>query len=786
MIRGLILTLGVTLLIAILTPHSYSQTEKPQCILRPLITNEKSFSDVKKDMLFNELESSLSKYYQVTTKAEYKNAYKKLLEELATKEECTVDDDYCIQRIQDNLQVERLFIPKLSKDGNNTQFKLTFVYMDKSQPVTENCKNCDLNQLLDKINGLVLRLIEQDPDFDDYFDKEQPIKGGFKLITPKVSRNTNAKTASLFLTSNPSGVTVHLDGAEAGKTPYQNMFLKPNQLVRITLKHKDYRDKRIKIKLNAGINRPPLIKLQSKYGKLSIKSVPSGATIFLAGVKKGKTPYTNNHILSGSYLLSLRHSHYFPKENIKLNISDAIKTSLNYTLQPNYGNLIVESSPSGAKVKIQNKDKKIIHQLVSPFSQRLTPGIYYMELNKKGYSKLPIRATIVRNKTVHIKKDNAKLRRLEGHLTISSEPYQENADIYIDGRKKAKVPASLTLPVGEYEIMVKTSDKKGIVKLKVKDLSAHNLIIPLKKLNIAKLTINTNIDNPRIIINEKTFNRLIFNQLKPGWYNIIVNDRNDEYFAQEKSVSLEARENRTLYFKLKKKPISNDIDVDVISGEIGARLGGEWEEENIPNESMSTSSQKTEKKSNLINLKNLKYGFLYSPFYFSVAYFGSGREDDSTSVLGQEISFIVADKSNQYRLRIDYFDCENPILGSDCNISKGPLDGEDVEYLYSINNFRGYGFSVDKVFGRSGELFTVGLGFRNVYYQRKVTIVDSQTEDTIASNDEEIQEQLFFGELGFLAWKRSEDLFFGVHWQINLFDPNVSPVMNLFYIGFFF
>ena len=179
---------------------------------------------------------------------------------------------------------------------------------------------------------------------------------------------------------------------QAGITPYQNFKLKSGRKLLITLKKQDYRDKRLEITLSGGINKVSNIRLTPNFGSLEVITEPSGTEVWIAGENKGFTPYSDGHILSGAYLLSLRKSLYQPLENLRVDIKGGKKTVKRFTLKPNFGVLKVRTTPSGVIVKVLGQNRKEAAGFTSPAEIKLSPGSYNLILEKKR-----IRSTKIQN-----------------------------------------------------------------------------------------------------------------------------------------------------------------------------------------------------------------------------------------------------------------------------------------------------------------------------------------------------------------------------------------------------
>jgi hypothetical protein len=394
---------------------------------------------------------------------------------------CTRDE--CATVIGEQLGVDRVISSSFTKLTEN-MFVLSARMMDirnGSIIATETVKHSGSLETLDQaLENLSVKL-SHSSDSVQFINNtgSDSFRGGIERITPKFSGDQKSNVAALILNTIPSNANVYFGEIKAGTTPYQNMRLKPGQQLKVTLKHPDMYDKNLVMTLKGGINEVGSIKLNSRYGSLLVNSNPQGASVYLAGEKVGTTPYRNNHILSGSYLISIDYPFYFSEENRQVIIQAEKQTTKQFLLKPNFGTLNIETNPPNTEIKIYNQENKLVSKSSSSVENNLTPGEYRLEISKKGYDPLDFNITIAKGKTETISESEATLRKLEGYLLVSSIPYQKGADVMIDGEKKSKVPANLTLPVGNYTVEVISENKTGTSQITIQDGLTESLTIDI-------------------------------------------------------------------------------------------------------------------------------------------------------------------------------------------------------------------------------------------------------------------------------------------------------------------
>jgi len=106
------------------------------------------------------LQESLSTQYILASQKAFEAAQTQAFDELEY-DECT--EDQCFALIQQILQVDNLFLFNMTREGNFTQLSLTRVDLDSQRLVrTSSCVECNIEQLNNNVNELVLKIFEED------------------------------------------------------------------------------------------------------------------------------------------------------------------------------------------------------------------------------------------------------------------------------------------------------------------------------------------------------------------------------------------------------------------------------------------------------------------------------------------------------------------------------------------------------------------------------------------------------------------------------------------------
>lgn len=127
-----------------LTTLLFGQSERPETIVIP-VSSLGEVSEVRKQILQNTLEDELKGYFRLVPQEKYEEVLEKVFEELEY-EEC--NEDQCIMRIQEMLQVENIFHLKVLGEGQDTQLSLSWRTLDEKRKETDICSGCGFRSFL--------------------------------------------------------------------------------------------------------------------------------------------------------------------------------------------------------------------------------------------------------------------------------------------------------------------------------------------------------------------------------------------------------------------------------------------------------------------------------------------------------------------------------------------------------------------------------------------------------------------------------------------------------------
>ena len=137
---------------------AYAQEKQKACLAPMGALGD--ISEMQKQIIFNSLQESLSTRYVLASQKAFEAAQTQAFDELEY-DECT--EDQCFALIQQILQVDNLFLFNMTREGNFTQLSLTRVDLDSQRLVrTSSCVECNIEQLNNNVNELVLKIFEED------------------------------------------------------------------------------------------------------------------------------------------------------------------------------------------------------------------------------------------------------------------------------------------------------------------------------------------------------------------------------------------------------------------------------------------------------------------------------------------------------------------------------------------------------------------------------------------------------------------------------------------------
>lgn len=306
----------------------------------------------------------------------------------------------------------------------------------------------------------------------------------------------------VFITSEPSGASVTLDGAPIGQTPLPEMSLAPGEY-QLEFQLDGYQPRTYSLKItDDGLDRPVHVRLTPlpRTGSLRIESEPADAIVYVDDTCQIEhTPLTIQDITVGTHNIRVEKAGFRP---ITRSISvEAGKTnSIHVPLSLLAGIFTVRTQPSGAEVML---DRERIGK--TPIINRQVPaGKYHLRLSRPNYQTIEENITIADGKLTTIERTlTAQLakpppapppvktvtsKQEPARIIIRTEP--AGADVFLNEKRIGKTELTKELSPGSHAVRLVLSgyqEEKFQLTLKAGD----NQTIDRKLTGIATLIVRS-------------------------------------------------------------------------------------------------------------------------------------------------------------------------------------------------------------------------------------------------------------------------------------------------------
>jgi formylglycine-generating enzyme required for sulfatase activity len=263
------------------------------------------------------------------------------------------------------------------------------------------------------------------------------------------------QTFSFALTKLPGRVTlttspavaadVLLDNEPLGRTPLADVEITPG-VHRLELSAERYLTEVREIDVAGGGGQQSLeVPLTPNWAPVQIATEPPGAELLVDGVAVGVTPATFE-LTAGERELEARLAGYNAwRDTVLVNANQPQQLPL-VTLEQADGRVELVSTPSEASVAV---DGRFLGR--TPLTLTLKPGgKHRITLSKPGYEQVARELSVAADSGRRVA---VELVQQFGEVAVQSEP--PNAEVWVDGRRAATTPATLTLPAVEQAIEVR-------------------------------------------------------------------------------------------------------------------------------------------------------------------------------------------------------------------------------------------------------------------------------------------------------------------------------------------
>ncbi|MBC8277222.1 MAG: PEGA domain-containing protein [FCB group bacterium] len=245
---------------------------------------------------------------------------------------------------------------------------------------------------------------------------------------------------AVYLTSNPSGADIYIDGISADKkTPGMISGLSAG-MHKIYMEWGDYVAEK-EMALEEGVLTRHEMNLKLKPVKISVNSTPDSALVIMNSREIGRTPVETSLENTGSAAFRFQYNGYIPLDTL-VYFAERANYDLNIELFP-AGYLKVTSVPEGADVFLDNK---FIGR--SPLEVQVEAGNRSLQLMTGDYDIYSREISVGHDEVTEI---TAELQKMTGKLTIAG--LIDGSSIFLNDKYIGKTPITgLDVEVGEYSL----------------------------------------------------------------------------------------------------------------------------------------------------------------------------------------------------------------------------------------------------------------------------------------------------------------------------------------------
>nr|QNO52399.1 hypothetical protein IAKEDICC_00020 [Methanosarcinales archaeon ANME-1 ERB6] len=277
--------------------------------------------------------------------------------------------------------------------------------------------------------------------YHDWSTKVQVI--AHQPLTVHATLSPKKTTGSISVTSSPSSANVYLDNTYKGITPLTITDVSQGHHS-IEYRLNGYKNCFKSVQVTAGKTSDVYCNLQPvppAPGSISVSSSPSGASIYLDGAYRGRTPEIIRSVSSGDHTIKLERDGYYDWSTtvgVTAGATSYVSAPLRPIPYPTVGFISVTSSPSGACIYLDGSYKGTTPKTLSGVS----PGAHTIEVERSGYNDWKTTVRVTAGATSYV---SAPLSPIPypttGFISVSSSP--SGANIYLDGAYRGTTPHTI-------------------------------------------------------------------------------------------------------------------------------------------------------------------------------------------------------------------------------------------------------------------------------------------------------------------------------------------------------
>jgi formylglycine-generating enzyme required for sulfatase activity len=240
--------------------------------------------------------------------------------------------------------------------------------------------------------------------------------------------------------------TLAVDGRTVGKLPGEHELPAGTRELAITAPH--YAEQRMRFLVTGGGERQSVkVALQPNFARVSVTSVPDGATVWADDRELGTTPL-ETELDAGRYTLAIVHPEFRRFESPLTVVAGQPVTVGPVELGMPDGRLVVASRPAGADVSIGGR-----YRGRTPLTVSVPPGMPQdVLLTLAGHA--PASQTVSVESRAE-RRLSVELRPMLGEVRVQGEP--ADALLFVDGASRGPANQTLSLPAAPHVFEVRRS-----------------------------------------------------------------------------------------------------------------------------------------------------------------------------------------------------------------------------------------------------------------------------------------------------------------------------------------
>lgn len=222
----------------------------------------------------------------------------------------------------------------------------------------------------------------------------------------RLNVNLTSDSATLVLSSDPTGAAVLLNGLDRGRTPC-TLDRIPDGENTLELTVEGFANYTRTLRLTAGQTEEVRAVLKPIPGKLTVVSIPGGARIYVDNQFRGDAPVTLADLEPGSYRVRAEMVGHEPVART-VQISRASDATEEFRLAGNTGQILITTQPAGVTVLVAGKEvgateagEEQTDRVSQPLKiELLAAGTHEVELTKPGFYSKTFTVDVEQGRTV--------------------------------------------------------------------------------------------------------------------------------------------------------------------------------------------------------------------------------------------------------------------------------------------------------------------------------------------------------------------------------------------------